>query len=377
MAKYYDDSEETKKALAELTQIKNSRPSISSEATNSFNAYQDAMERYKNREAFKYDVNADALYDNYKNKYMSQGQLAMKDTLGKASALTGGYGNSYAATVGNQQYLNYMENLANVIPTLNEMAYSRYQDEGNKILQEADAAKDLYGIKYGEYQDSLNDYYKRLANAQDVYANAQANDLAGYKAANDFALEKQKQANDLAIQQLKLQYGSDGADKNKTDANGDTVPYGDKAATTATYNKIANALDEYMSNNDPTGAMEYLTAIAPNLNETQYNTLLKKIGGVTDGYPEGGDAVDLAYYLRSTLNPEHYPVNDDGTVKLKNTTLGKIAQDKQTLLSANPFSNTIAGKYGTLTDTSPLRKNVSSNTDDDNKKKTSTYKSYY
>lgn len=45
-----------------------------------------------------------ALFDQYADYYKRQGMLAMEDTIGRASALTGGYGNSYAEVAGNQAY---------------------------------------------------------------------------------------------------------------------------------------------------------------------------------------------------------------------------------------------------------------------------------
>ena len=64
----------------------------------------DAMNKILNREKFSYDLNGDALYQQYKDQYMTQGKMAMMDTMGQAAALTGGYGNSYAQGVGQQAY---------------------------------------------------------------------------------------------------------------------------------------------------------------------------------------------------------------------------------------------------------------------------------
>ena len=51
---------------------------------------------------FKYNVNADPLYQQYKDQYIQGGKLAMMDTMGKAAALTGGYGSTYGQQVGQQ-----------------------------------------------------------------------------------------------------------------------------------------------------------------------------------------------------------------------------------------------------------------------------------
>ncbi|MBR6050762.1 MAG: hypothetical protein IKP68_06110, partial [Clostridia bacterium] len=71
-----------------------------------------------NRPKFSYDVDGDSLYQMYKDKYIKGAKLAMQDTMGQAAALTGGYGNSYAATVGNQAYQSYLGQLNDVIPEL-------------------------------------------------------------------------------------------------------------------------------------------------------------------------------------------------------------------------------------------------------------------
>lgn len=87
------------------------------------------MKEYENRPDFSYDFNGDAIYQQYKDKFIQQGKMAMEDTMGIASALTGGYGNSYAATVGNQAYQSYLQQLNDVIPELAQMAFNKQQFE--------------------------------------------------------------------------------------------------------------------------------------------------------------------------------------------------------------------------------------------------------
>ena len=69
----------------------------------------DLIQQIQNREKFSYDLNADALYQQYKDQYTTQGKLAMMDTMGQAAAMTGGYGNSYAQSVGQQAYQGYLQ----------------------------------------------------------------------------------------------------------------------------------------------------------------------------------------------------------------------------------------------------------------------------
>lgn len=112
-----------------------------------------------NRDPFSYNVNADALYQQYKDQYTQQGRNAMQDTMAQASAMTGGYGNSYAQTAGQQAYNTYLQQLNNVIPSLYDRAYQRYQDEGNNMLQRYNLVKGRDDTDYGRYRDTMSDYY--------------------------------------------------------------------------------------------------------------------------------------------------------------------------------------------------------------------------
>ena len=95
----------------------------------------EALEAYLNREDFQYDLNGDALYQQYKNQYQELGRNAMEDTMGQAAALTGGYGSSYAQNVGQQAYNSYMQQLGDVVPELYQLAYDRYQNKGDQLYK--------------------------------------------------------------------------------------------------------------------------------------------------------------------------------------------------------------------------------------------------
>ena len=119
---------------------------------------EDALRAIETRKPFTYDVNADALYRQYRDQYMTGGRQAMADTMGQAAAMTGGYGNSYAVTAGNQAYQAWLGRLNDIVPELYQQAYSRYRDEGQDL-------KDLYGLytdreatDYGRYRDRMSDY---------------------------------------------------------------------------------------------------------------------------------------------------------------------------------------------------------------------------
>ena len=127
----------------------------------------DVLNQYLNREKFSYNFNEDALYQQYKDKYIQQGKMAMQDTMGQAAALTGGYGNSYAATAGNQAYNASLENLNDIIPELYQLAYDRYNQEGQDILNKYSLLSDDRATEYGMWSDK----YNRLAADRDYYGN--------------------------------------------------------------------------------------------------------------------------------------------------------------------------------------------------------------
>ena len=138
------------------------------------NQINDTINKITNRDKFSYDVNGDALYQQYKDKYIQQGKMAMQDTMGQAAAMTGGYGNSYAATAGNQAYQAHLNNLNDVVPELYQMAYNRYQDEGQELYNQYSLFADRDNTEYGRYRDTVSDWQTDrsfLANRYDTERN--------------------------------------------------------------------------------------------------------------------------------------------------------------------------------------------------------------
>lgn len=112
-----------------------------------------------NRKDFSYDMNNDQMYQQYRDAYMRQGQQAMRDTMGAASALTGGYGSTYAQTAGSQAYDQYLAALNDKVPELEQNAYNRYLNEGNEMYNRLNALQGLDDTDYSRYRDTVNDYY--------------------------------------------------------------------------------------------------------------------------------------------------------------------------------------------------------------------------
>ena len=133
---------------------------------------ENAYNAWVNRDKFSYDLNGDALYQQYKDKFINQGRLAMADTIGQASAMTGGYGSSYATTAGSQAYQSHLQNLNDIVPQLYQMAYDRYNQEGEDLKTQYSMLDNMYNTEYGEHRDKVSDYNTNLDRYYSQYTDA-------------------------------------------------------------------------------------------------------------------------------------------------------------------------------------------------------------
>ncbi len=115
-------------------------------------------EMMTNRPTFTYDPENDAVYRYYRRQYTTAAAQARDDTLGRTAALTGGYGSSYGLSAAQQDYLNYINKLWGVLPTLYQQAYNRYRNEGNDLRAEYSALLAADKAAYQQYQDYVKQY---------------------------------------------------------------------------------------------------------------------------------------------------------------------------------------------------------------------------
>lgn len=207
----YSQSDAVRQANALLQQQNSKKPGdYQSQWSDQIDDY---MNRIQNRDPFSYDFNSDALYQQYKDNYIQQGQMAMMDTMGQAAAMTGGYGNSYAQNVGQQAYNQQLSQLNNVMPELYQMAYDRYANEGQQL-------QDMYNMymgreeqDYGRYIDSLNAWQSErdyLANRYDTerdfdynqYQQDRAMAYDKYSSDRNLAYDQWQKARDLAYNEF-------------------------------------------------------------------------------------------------------------------------------------------------------------------------------
>ena len=103
-------------------------------------------------------------YAALKDQYAANGEMGMNDLLGQVSSRTGGLASSYAASVANQEYNDWMSKLE-------QAAREMYQQDRSDKLNSLGMLSDAYDREYGEYGDKLNQW-----NADRNFAYQQAQD---------------------------------------------------------------------------------------------------------------------------------------------------------------------------------------------------------
>jgi len=206
----YKESDIVKKAAEELASHLKNKPNdyVSPYAAQ----IEELYNRFVNRPDFSYDFNADPLYQQYKDQYVQLGNLAMRDAMGQAAALTGGYGSSYAQTVGQQAYDAYLQQLNNVIPELYQLAYQRYRGETEDLLNQWNMLQQQESTAYGRYRDEVQDFYDYLDFLLRNYQGERQFDYGKHIDARDFEYQKyideqrlKQQAESIALQRAQLE----------------------------------------------------------------------------------------------------------------------------------------------------------------------------
>ena len=191
----YNQSQDVTDAWNKVKELEGSKPA--DYVSKYGDQIQALLDKILNRDPFKYDFNADPMYQMYKDRYLQQGRMAMQDTMGDAATLTGGYGNSYAATAGQQAYQSYLQGLNDRIPGLRDFAYNAWLNEGDRMrsnlstlqgLDESDYAR--YRDTVGDYKDELNYYYNRFGDMSDREYNRYLNDASAWEKDRDYWFNK-------------------------------------------------------------------------------------------------------------------------------------------------------------------------------------------
>lgn len=163
---------------------------------------------------WSYDPLQDASYQALAKVYGARGNIAAKNTLADAAALNGGFGSSYAVSAAQQARNQYNQELAALIPDLEQASYERQQAGLNNLMA-------LDESQYGRFSDDQSRQLQSKQFGLDVAGYNEGNrqfkanyglDVAGFNEGN-----KQFQANyDLDVfktneanRQFAAQFGLD------------------------------------------------------------------------------------------------------------------------------------------------------------------------
>lgn len=161
---------------------------------------EEAMKNIASRKPFAFNVNEDALYQQYKDRFIQMGKQAMRDTVGQAAALTGGYGNTYAQNMGQQAYGQYMQGLTDKIPELYQLALDKYDRDLAAEKEKYSLYKDADTTDYNRWSDQMNQWNtdrsylagradtelsQALSISNTMYARLSKLAAAGYKPTDD------------------------------------------------------------------------------------------------------------------------------------------------------------------------------------------------
>lgn len=227
------------------------------------------------RRPFSYSAAEDPLYRSFADRYLQNGRMAMRDTMGSAAALTGGYGSSYAQAAGQQQYDEYLRQLSEALPELYGMAYQQYIDEGEALRGQYDLARQRQEDAYGRERDAQAAAYQK---ERDALANAR------YQAEQDSKAAQQsyKQRQDSYQNLVKL---ISGAGYRPSDA--------ELSAAGLSRASADALLRQYERDNEdaqPTRTVYYRSPAAANDGGSSSQTAHKSTGGTTKTSKSKGSA---------------------------------------------------------------------------------------
>lgn len=135
-----------------------------------------------NRESFQTDdVFESDLYNIYREQYINNAQKAMRDTMGHAAAMTGGYGSTYAQAAGQQAYDAQLQQLNDKTLDIYDRVYNQYLQEGQELYNQLGMLNEQDSIDYERHRDTVSDYYNDLNYYAGRYDSSYNQDFGEYQ----------------------------------------------------------------------------------------------------------------------------------------------------------------------------------------------------
>jgi hypothetical protein len=129
------------------------------------------MERLNTMPKYSYDANADPLYQSIRDRAVRDGKMAARDTTARMAGLTGGMGNSYAASAGNQAAQEHLRRATEQLPALEGNARTAY-------YADMDAQLERLNMLLGMTDRELSAWQQERAYNRDAYADALGREAA-------------------------------------------------------------------------------------------------------------------------------------------------------------------------------------------------------
>lgn len=251
----------------------------------------DTLKKIQNRQPFTYNVNGDALYQSYKDKFVRQGQQAMQDTMGQAAGLTGGYGSSYSQNAGQQAYNAYLQNLSDVVPELYEIARSRYDQEGADMLNMYGILSDKEAQDYGRWQDTLSQWQGERDYLSDMYDSLRDYEYSKWADDRDFGYAQYR--DEIADKQWERQFaeqqrqynaslaarnsGGGGEEQTAEEWLRDGVKYGKTAMEARTKSGLQWQLENLAETQGSDAVLKKLKSYAPYMLKSEYDQFINMV----------------------------------------------------------------------------------------------------
>lgn len=211
----YEPSDEVEEYYGKMQQTEAARPDpYKSKYTEQID---NILNGILNNKGFSYkaeDMMNDDLYQLYRQQYQQNAQRAMRDTMGAAQAMTGGYGSTYSQAAAQQAYDQTMAGLNDRALDFYDRAFARYQDERNNEYNKLGAVENLDNTDYGRYRDTVTDWQTDRNYYANRYDTLYGQDFARYQdqvqqnqfAANmDFEIDRARDAAEQYAASLGLQ----------------------------------------------------------------------------------------------------------------------------------------------------------------------------
>lgn len=180
LEKGYTPSRETQDAKRSWEELAANRPE---DYTSPYTErMEELLRQMEGRGPFAYDPSRDDTFQRYARLYQRQGQTAMEDALGQAAGLTGGYDSTYAQQAGQQEYGRYMQELAALVPQLQQNAWDRYESQGQALLDQYKLLQGQDASAYDQWRDQVEDWQNASRQARDRYESLEKQDYSNYLA---------------------------------------------------------------------------------------------------------------------------------------------------------------------------------------------------